>query len=91
MGRKSEATNTSHGLLKRAHTLLLHKIPPAGPLSVHAQIPSGDLDRREKTGSPSPLKLVLGVRAIADDHCLLWVHLHIGLCERLQNAFVAVS
>eukprot|EP00971_Amphidinium_carterae_P031649 623294-Amphidinium_carterae.1 len=71
VGRETKPTHPIHGLLKSANPFLLHRIPPTRPLSINTKISSSYLDRRKKTGTPGPLKLVFGVRAIADDHCFL--------------------
>eukprot|EP00971_Amphidinium_carterae_P106467 2108731-Amphidinium_carterae.1 len=36
MSRQSQATDPVHGLLKGAHTLLLNRVAPAGPLGVNS-------------------------------------------------------
>eukprot|EP00971_Amphidinium_carterae_P035184 692571-Amphidinium_carterae.1 len=66
-----------HGLIKSTDTLPLYRIPPARPLNVHTKISGSDLDRRKGAGTPGLHKFVFGVSAIADDHRLLRVHLHI--------------
>eukprot|EP00971_Amphidinium_carterae_P278091 5520137-Amphidinium_carterae.1 len=91
MGRQSKGPHSVHGLLKGADSLPLHRASPTGPLGVHPQITSGDLDGWKEAGTPGPLELSLGVSAIADDHRLLRVHLHVGLFERFKNALVAVT
>eukprot|EP00971_Amphidinium_carterae_P095974 1899248-Amphidinium_carterae.1 len=57
MCRQTQATDSVHGLLKSANTLLLNRVPPARPLSVHPKISSGDLHRGQETGTPGLLQL----------------------------------
>eukprot|EP00971_Amphidinium_carterae_P323230 6423618-Amphidinium_carterae.1 len=71
MSRQPQASNSGHGLLKSAHMLLLNRVAPAGPLSIHTKIPGGDLHWREETGAPGLPQLSFGVRAIADDNRFL--------------------
>eukprot|EP00971_Amphidinium_carterae_P347105 6488937-Amphidinium_carterae.1 len=61
MGRQAQATNSVHGLFKSAHSLLLNRIPPAGPLGINPQVSSSYLQRREKTGTPGLLQFVSSV------------------------------
>eukprot|EP00971_Amphidinium_carterae_P075343 1488771-Amphidinium_carterae.1 len=91
MCRQTQATNTIHGLLKSAHTLLLNWIPPAGPLSVHPKISGSDLHGGQETGTPGLLQLVFSVRTIADDNRLFRIHLHVGLSQGFKHTFIAVT
>eukprot|EP00971_Amphidinium_carterae_P103797 2055284-Amphidinium_carterae.1 len=46
-------------------------VPPARPLGVNPQITRGDFNWGQKVGPPGLLKLVFGMRAIANDRRLL--------------------
>eukprot|EP00971_Amphidinium_carterae_P136161 2698020-Amphidinium_carterae.1 len=91
---QAKRTHPSH-LLKGAKAFPLHRIPPGSPLSVNPEVFGGDPHSGQETGMTGPLESVLSVphcvRAIADDHSFLRVHLHVGLLESFEHIPVAIT
>eukprot|EP00971_Amphidinium_carterae_P277260 5502585-Amphidinium_carterae.1 len=88
---QAKRTHPSHRLLKGAKAFSLHRVPPGSPLCVNPEVTRGDPQRGQETGTPGPLEFVLGVRAVADDHRLLGVHLHVGLLESFEHILVLID